>query len=72
MYVHSVGNTFMSLYLIFIKNNKEADNIIQKKNADVQFTKSGGPESSEEITCVLAFPQEGMLLQLHLKLIWRI
>lgn len=50
----------MSLYLIFIKNNMDADNIIQKKNADVQFTRSGGPESSEEITYVLVFPQEGI------------
>lgn len=41
----------MSLNLIFIKNNMDADNIIQKKNADVQFTRS---ESSEEITCVLS------------------
>lgn len=54
------GNIFMSLYLILIKNNMDADNIIQKKNADVQFTRSGGPKSSEEITCVLAFPQEGI------------
>lgn len=59
MYEPSVdhfGNIFMSLYLIFIKNNMNADNIIQIKNADVQFTRSGGPESSEEITCVLVFP----------------
>lgn len=44
----------MSLYLIFIKNNMDADNIIQKKNADVQFTRS---ESLEEITCVLSHKQ---------------
>lgn len=71
--VGSLGNIFMSLYLIFIKNNMDADNIIQKKNAAVQFTWSGVPESSEEITCVLAFPQEEIcFLQLHLKSTQRI
>lgn len=59
MYEPSVGHfgdIFMCLYLIFIKNNMNADNIIQIKNVVVQFTRSGEPESSEEITCVLVFP----------------
>lgn len=49
----------MSLYLIFIKNSKEADNVIQKKNADVQFTRSGGPKSSEESPVCLLSHKKG-------------
>lgn len=62
------GNIFMCLYLIFIKNNMDAANIIQNKNANVQFTRSDGPESSEEITCACFPIRRGLLLQLHLKL----
>lgn len=61
-------NIFMSLYLIFIKNNMDAGNIIQKKNADVQFTRS---ESLEEIICVLSH-KKGSVFTVHLKLTQRI